>query len=255
MKLVKLPISRKTKDTIDKIIGTISIFLILLILGSLYSKEFDITFYCLILLIPSIYYHWKILLNPNVIYLTKDELKTTSIIKVDKNIITVTKENIETEIQWSEIIEIDLTKERDIIFKIDQKEKFKIENECEGWFYLLKNIQERKIAVSKKLETYINKIFLNLSPCEICGYFAVKDVECFNCLVDKFEPDMLEEFESKIEYIKEEQLDYFSIDKLDKKVVFYPEKNKFEVFKFNKNWKLLVTEAEVREYSKSNYIE
>lgn len=254
MRIIKVPLSRKTIDIIDEIIGSLSILLILFIIGSLYSREFDITLICLILLIPSIIYHWMIF-KSDVIFLPKELIERMIIDGIDKDKFSIISQNSKEIIHWKSIDGAKLDKGKNLIINFKDKQKINIEKDCIGWFPLIKSIENLQLQLGVKLTKYINTTFKDLKSCEICGYIALRKNNCLNCLTDKYNEYKLVDFESKYEYIKEEQLEYFGVDSPNEKIEFYPNENDFEIFKFDAKWKLIATEQEVRRYSKLNNYE
>ena len=116
-----------------------------------------------------------------------------------------------------------------------------------GWYEFISKIPKSQ---------YINfdyslvpKIYAQLKGCKICGAVAVVENICRNCAGEIWPNEQKQAwgYKNELEYLKEEQLDYFSTwekeDKID-----------FNILHFEKdlNWALLVTENDLQKYSKEN---
>ncbi|MFM7853028.1 MAG: hypothetical protein ACKO96_14210 [Flammeovirgaceae bacterium] len=100
---------------------------------------------------------------------------------------------------------------------------------------------------------------LTYDTCDICGFVSVdkQTHECQMCVSKEWDDKMMTGYTGKEQYIKEEQLFWFSTESSGEKVNFYlPEgernKNKFPK---DENWKPLVTDQEVIEYSRKDWRE
>jgi F0F1-type ATP synthase assembly protein I len=90
----------------------------------------------------------------------------------------------------------------------------------------------------------------NLLTCDVCGYKAlVKDSEyCFFCYSAVFDTSVYNPNEKK-DWLKNEQLFFFSVDNIASKINFYTPKVENGFIK-DPIWKPSVTEHEVKEYSR-----
>jgi hypothetical protein len=90
----------------------------------------------------------------------------------------------------------------------------------------------------------------HLTTCEICGYIARErdSSYCYNCYAAVF--DSSETNEKKIDWIKNEQLFWFSMD--EKQPVDFYKPLYQSGFKKDLKWKPVVSEKDVLKYSKAN---
>ncbi len=154
--------------------------------------------------------------------------------------------------QWRDISEVILKDESDLIFKFhDNKEKI-FKNSTGGYYRLLKNIPEEKL-IDSRIKNYQRTTFENLTTCVTCGFIAYKATKCLACSTDSFETAQFVEAENESDYLREEQLEYFSTMDKAEPIEFYPKKEEDEIFEFDKNWKPIVTEEEVLAFSKEAY--
>lgn len=109
--------------------------------------------------------------------------------------------------------------------------------------------------LSIALQSYAKKVTHEI--CEICGFISVdkETHECQICVSKEWNDKLMTGYAGKEEYIKEEQLFWFSTESSFEKVNFYlPDGEKNEVnFPKSGNWKPLVTEKEVIEYSRKDW--
>ncbi|MBX2897893.1 MAG: hypothetical protein KF763_20795 [Cyclobacteriaceae bacterium] len=100
---------------------------------------------------------------------------------------------------------------------------------------------------------------LTYDTCEICGFVSVdrKTFECQMCVEKKWDSSIMTGYTDKNQYIKEEQLFWFRTESKTEKVNFYlPEGERNEDnYPKDKNWRPIVTEAEVIEYSQKDWRE
>ncbi len=127
-----------------------------------------------------------------------------------------------------------------------------------GVYYFVKNktTSTKTIASLALIGLCISTIFITknwtkpkLTTCEICGYLTLKptDTKCVYC--GNFTWDEMKskrEFSTKQDWIKSEQLFWFSLDSLTEKNNFYnPQID--QGFVKDKNWRPLVTEQEIKD--------
>ncbi|UXE68803.1 MAG: hypothetical protein KA713_09610 [Chryseotalea sp. WA131a] len=100
---------------------------------------------------------------------------------------------------------------------------------------------------------------LTYDTCDICGFVSVdkQTHECQMCVSKEWDDKMMTGYTDKEQYIKEEQLFWFSTESSGEKVNFYIPEGERNKNKFPKdgNWKPLVTDQEVIEYSRKNWRE
>jgi len=102
---------------------------------------------------------------------------------------------------------------------------------------------------SKNVEEFVK----DFKFCEICGMKAVKDETCLHCYSDVWNEELKEDYETKEDYIKADQLDLYSIVSSLSRVDF----NRYDNSGFEKNpdFKVSVTKEEVFKYSEENFFE
>lgn len=113
------------------------------------------------------------------------------------------------------------------------------------------------IALSSPIQSYSMK--MKYDTCEVCGFVSVdkKTHVCQMCVSEKWDEQRMTGYADKQEYIEEEQLFWFATESATEKVNFHlpeGEKNKKQFLK-DENWKPLVTEQEVIEYSRKDWRE
>jgi hypothetical protein len=89
------------------------------------------------------------------------------------------------------------------------------------------------------------------STCEICGYIAVnKDkTACNYCFSETWEAlDYKEEYKNKAEWLKEEQLYWFSDSLFNDSMFYFPIED--EGYKKDKKWKPEITIDDIQKYEK-----
>jgi hypothetical protein len=100
---------------------------------------------------------------------------------------------------------------------------------------------------------------LTYDTCDICGFVSVdkQTHDCQMCVSKEWDDKMMTGYTDKEQYIKEEQLFWFSTESSGEKVNFYLPEGERNRNKFPKdeNWKPLVTDQEVIEYSRKDWRE
>ncbi|WP_294251819.1 hypothetical protein [uncultured Chryseobacterium sp.] len=110
-----------------------------------------------------------------------------------------------------------------------------------NYYLLLKSIPGR--AFAKETGGYVAAMFSQLQPCEICGYRAVHERVCLRCHYDAWQDSFLEDYDSRIQYVKHCQMDVF-IDEDDYGKVFQSDRS----FDKMPDHRLLFTGKELEEY-------
>ena len=155
-------------------------------------------------------------------------------------VITFTKKNTVSENEIEEQIITQLVAAtRPQMDSLDSVTKVKI-NE------ILHSPVDTNFFSSKNLTSAQRRKFIT---CEICGYKGVllDSSRCYYCYSDIFDTVLYKPAE-KAQWIKKEQLSFFSIDTITDKIEFYAPKVD-DGFKKDPLWKPSVTEPEVRKYS------
>lgn len=159
------------------------------------------------------------------------------------------KEKKEMVVQWLDVVDIDLEDENRLVIRLISKEPITIDYTCIGWYSLIKQIPKSKFK-TPSLEQVINQLFADLNFCKICGHKAVNAKKCLSCSNCCFNEEVQMVFEQENDYIKAEQLEWFSTNGEDEFVNFY--ESETNVFERNNKWKPMVTKEEVIEYSRVN---
>jgi len=168
--------------------------------------------------------------NPKLIDLTQNGFR----------ILTVNPAS-EINIKWDDIDDVELENKRIILFS-DNKIKYIIqESEYMRWYELIKNIPA---GYPRFDYNYVNQFFKNLTGCEICGHLSVNNGECLSCGSEVWNDELAKMYNSKREYIIEEQLDIFSPDDEDEKNLI---SNELESgFSSDPNWKPLISQDDIK---------
>jgi len=138
-----------------------------------------------------------------------------------------------------------------------------------GTYHLMKTkthlIKSIVIIIVAVIISFLSLSFQSFSKrltnetCDICGFVSVdkKTFECQICASEKWDDKRMTGYADKKQYVTEEQLFWFSTESSTEKVNFYLPGGERNDNKFPKdeNWKPLVTENEVIEYSRKNWIE
>lgn len=154
-----------------------------------------------------------------------------------------------TKVKWKDIENVVIERYRIISIKLKNKAKYNINTHDAKNLLLLKRLPKKvKGHDSKLLSKYLQK----LSDCEICGTKAIEEGECMNCVYSKeYETEYIGE-DSRIEFLKKEQLDYFSVHfNLTQIEDIIKETKKNEIFLPSLTWKILITQSELDKENKS----
>ena len=171
------------------------------------------------------------------------QLKTffiISIVDTGFNIKKILDENEKVFI-WNEIEDMRFSVEKDEIFLLKNNRVIdEVLVNYIGWNGFLKSIPKGYKSFDYE---YRENYFLGLIGCEVCGLIAVKNDKCLSCNSDKWSTFLSEIFNSKDSYIREEQLDMFEVEDMEKIDINNRAKEGFES---DLEWKCLVTEADIR---------
>ncbi len=152
------------------------------------------------------------------------------------------------EIQWDQIVSIQFSASKeDLLIKLQSKEEIIIPDDTSGLVTLL--FYAPASLINDQLLDDLKKIKEDLQDCPVCGNQSIWNNQCHVCHVEKeeFFHDDQTQMDAKI---KELQLSLFATfdkdESIDWEFVNEPK------FKRIDNWKILVSEAEVLDYSKNN---
>ncbi|MBN1251579.1 MAG: hypothetical protein JXR51_09170 [Bacteroidales bacterium] len=116
-----------------------------------------------------------------------------------------------------------------------------------NWIHFLKTVPQNFKSLDYE---HIANYLKSLKYCEICGYKAV-DEYCDVCSAETWDDKFLEDYESKEEYLKEEQLDYYAVMSIYEHVDF--EQDKDLGFEKDINYKIYVSKEEILKHSAEFY--
>lgn len=149
--------------------------------------------------------------------------------------------------KWSDFKRIEFRKELKEI-ELRGKKKVVLEDHMNGYYLVLKKLpSELAGSYSLKIQTF----FDSLSTCEICGLVAVEEDACLSCFYDVWSEELKEYYTDKDTYIKEGQLDVFSIEEPNQP--FHNFKTSVAGLDNDPNWKPRITKEELLKYSAENY--
>lgn len=149
--------------------------------------------------------------------------------------------------KWSDFKRIEFRKELKEI-ELRGKKKVVLDDYMNGYYLVLKKIPLELVgSYSLKIQTF----FDSLSTCEICGLVAVEEDACLSCFYDVWSEELKEYYTDKETYIKEGQLDVFSIEEPNQP--FHNFETSVVGLDLDPNWKPRITKEEVLKYSAENY--
>lgn len=151
--------------------------------------------------------------------------------------------------QWNNFtsVKFDSTFEK-VILKKQTIGKLVISKDYHNWYCFIKNVASQFNEFDRK---YVRDFFAGLQTCQICGDIAVLESQCCSCGTDVWNEKLIEEFETKDNYIKKEQLELFATMDKDEDLADFYEKS--DCFSFDETWKPVVNQDEVLRYSKETY--
>jgi hypothetical protein len=152
------------------------------------------------------------------------------------------------EVIWADVKSIQFSKSKeDVVIHLNNGEHFHVPVDTSGLVSLFKNMPAGLNTPEQTV--FIEQIYSELSSCKVCGNVAVWQNQCNVCHTDQ---DDVVNSDPKVELenIKEEQLQLFATYEEDEPIdwEFHIDPN----FKRDPNWKLLVNEAEIIEFSREN---
>jgi hypothetical protein len=152
------------------------------------------------------------------------------------------------EVIWADVKSIQFSKSKeDVVIHLNNGEHFHVPVDTSGLVSLFKNMPAGLNTPEQTV--FIEQIYSELSSCKVCGNVAVWQNQCNVCHTDQ---DDVVNSDPKVELenIKEEQLQLFATYEEDEPIdwEFHIDPN----FNRDPNWKLLVNEAEIIEFSREN---
>jgi hypothetical protein len=131
------------------------------------------------------------------------------------------------------------------------KEELILPKTYDGWYAFIKQVPiETYPSFDRKV---VNKLCEQFEACKICSAIAVVDKVCHYCYNDVWEDSEKEEYNwyeegyEEINYLKEEQLFHFATEEKGAAIDY-----SVKPFDQTTDWKLLVSEEEILEYSFKN---
>lgn len=259
MKIIKVPYGKKVQKVISFGIVTLALCGFCMMLISIMKLDWFRFFLGAVIAVPTSVFLWKIMTFKIVIQTKEydfDRVKFITDVNEQGFVLKyATIGNIEiTEdkeigVQWLDVVDIDLEEGNRLIVNLSSKEQISIDRTYTGWYSLVKQIPKSKFKTPSMAEV-IHQMFDVLNFCKICGDKAVDSEKCLSCSNRVFDDEIQMIFESESDYIKAEQLEWFSTSGEDECVIFY--ESGANVFKRDENWTPMVTEEEVIEYSRVN---
>ena len=117
-------------------------------------------------------------------------------------------DDIPTHITWNNIQNLELQEDWSMQGHLKDGGTFFIDKACVSRLALLKQMPKGLTGFD---DVRVDAYFAGLSSCPICGFKAVDDGECLHCIYSvEGEDRYREEGESREDYLKREQLEYFS---------------------------------------------
>lgn len=164
--------------------------------------------------------------------------------------------------KWSDIKKIELIANDSsliILTKSGKMEKMQLIDYYQiDWACLIKAIP-KNIETNNELNSFKNNYFSDLSCCDVCGKISVKDSICLSCASETYEKYYIDDskyyedgdkkFETKKEYLKRQQLFWFTTYIIENGKVDFEYKD--ILFENCKDWKPLVTDSEVIKYNET----
>ena len=150
-------------------------------------------------------------------------------------------------ILWQNIHEVELNDAKNTLtFTTVGEEPFTIDDSVDNWFLLLKNIPRHYIYFD---HAYVENLFAQLQPCEVCGFVAVHDNTCQACYEVPWAPS--KKYPVKEDYLRATQLDVFASPTPEEEPSF--DLIDSRAFERLPNWQPLISKEELREFSREEY--
>ncbi|AXG70952.1 hypothetical protein KORDIASMS9_03207 [Kordia sp. SMS9] len=137
------------------------------------------------------------------------------------------------ELEWNDVKSIRFSNNDKVLIVKTAENEIALNDDQIGWFEFIQNIPESFKQFDFKK---VNFIIDSLKSCEVCGIVAVRNNICKVC---DCEPWNQNSGKSKIDYLKEKQIEHFEYELKNKKEIkkiAEPEHG----FKTDRNWKLYI---------------
>ncbi|UII22231.1 hypothetical protein [Fulvivirga ligni] len=143
--------------------------------------------------------------------------------------------------KWSEVKDVEIVTDG-LVITTDGQDIF-INKQWSGWHKLLKEVP---VGYKSFNNEFVSHYFSQMKGCEICGLKAVVKDECLNCCAEVWGEEVQKSYDSKEEYLREEQLMWFEPEENE-----YPDINNRpdDGFESWTGWKPVITDEDIRSYS------
>jgi hypothetical protein len=154
-----------------------------------------------------------------------------------------------TVVKWADVDNVYYTTNRNgIIIEFKKGHAFQIYRLNKGWYQLGLEVPGYFTNFD---HNFVKNILMTAQPCPVCGHISLVADICAYCHYSEWDSEFhKEEFGNRNKYIYQIQLEHFATFEEGDSVDFYPKEQ--EVFKFNREWKPMVSEDEVLKYSQLN---
>ncbi|MFK7949882.1 MAG: hypothetical protein AB8G11_19995 [Saprospiraceae bacterium] len=148
---------------------------------------------------------------------------------------------------WKNITKASLTK-NELRLQAVNGQKIYLNTSTKNFYSLIKQVPKNFTDITSQ---QVNTYFKDLNPCLVCGAIAANGFKCNACETHIWKKSFDKYYPNKQAYIKSKQLDLFaSLQKNGQQAITF---NRDETFHLHKNWKLLVSEKEIKEYSQKSW--
>jgi hypothetical protein len=191
------------------------------------------------------------------------EMERYCIKNISKFGFTIYVDNVPNDVKWNEIKSIEFITEyaQEITEKMEFITEYSLEiilkKESKLMVYQdclnrLEFIRKVPTGIDKFDYAFVEIFFGNLKPCKICGCYAIENGECLNCDYSKELERESRKEKTHEEFLKEEQLDYFTIyfDANEPVETILRKAKQNEIFKCDPQWKIYPTKQEIEEAQK-----
>jgi len=246
MKFIKVPYTKKAQKFILKLCTVTPCIGVVLIYNGIDEVNSSLFLIGITLSIPPLLFLWLVY-RFKIFIQTSDTFLFESIEDLNDKGFTIQQDINRKRIQWCNVKSIELVDSSILLIKLFSNEILSIKNNYVGWYVLLKSIPQSKLE-SNDIPEYINDTFSKLRTCRICGMQALLDDQCLHCRSRVYNKDLKLIFDVEDVYIKEAQLEWFSIFEIGE--VIELECNDAHGFIKSETWIPMVTYEEVLEYSR-----
>jgi hypothetical protein len=152
------------------------------------------------------------------------------------------------EIKWSDLKSVKFSKSKeDVVVTLKDENNFIIPSDTSGLIAFFKYLPA---AYNDEEQTkYLNQIYSEMTSCKVCGNIAVWNNQCNVCHCDQDDVTS-SDADEELNNVIVEQLQLFATYEEGEPIDWdFPNDTKFER---NPNWKLLVTEKEILDFSREN---